>query len=451
MTRPLKLMPFLFCVNPKRIYRMEIVDQGRLLIAIAVSGGVLAVTLLVARALDKQTWFSIWIKRPFQVFSFAFTLWIFSRISHLSGIDPYATAIGITAVAGGIIHVIISFSITVFFSRERSVQLPPLLMNVILFGIYIVIFVATLKIFMPDFSLTPFVLASGVLSFVVGLAFQDVLVNFISGVTLSVEKPLRINDWIMIDDLEGKVVGITWRTTKIRTRENDFIVFPNRRLAEREVRNFNYPTPLHRCSIVVGLPYSTLPTIAQEAMLEAAKRVEGVLSRPRPNVILVNFDDSAITYELRVWIDDFDDAQEIESDVRKELFYALARYGISIPFPIRTVHFFRGEHSPNEWKEPFYHRLHVISGSRKGKIFPLEEKTVLIGRGSECYVDLRDPATSKEHARVSWEDGDYYLEDARSKHGTFVNGGKVVRKKLRTGDEIKIGESILRFERIVFD
>jgi len=256
---------------------------------------------------------------------------------------------------------------------------------------------------------------------------------------------------VSIAGQEGKVVEITWRTTKILTRQNDYVIFPNRLVAEREMRNFIYPSRLHRPIIEVSLPYSTLPSIAEEALFEAADRVPGVLRRPAPNVLLLNFGDSAIDYGLVVSIDDYDNFRQIQSDVRKEIFYALKRYGVVIPFPIRTVHLHRGKAPSEEWKEAYRHRLVVLQGPIRRERFPLGEKAVRIGRGEECDFDLKDTTVSKEHAKVTFKDGDYFVEDAGSKHGTILNGRKLDGKsRLRSGDEIGIGESLLRFEKINF-
>ena len=418
--------------------------------AIAIAGPVLIGTFLLSWVLGKRQWFSVWVKRPFQFFSFSAATWLFFHFSHFPSMEEYAAALVIAAALGGVVHIVVSFVFAVFFSRRRDIHLPPLLRNVILASTYLIILAVALKAAVPDFSLSPLLVASGVLSLVLGLAFQDVLSNLIAGVTLSVERPLRRDDWVSIGGREGKVVEITWRTTKILTRQNDYAIFPNRLVAERELHNYSYPSSLHRSIIEVGLPYSTLPTLAQQALLEAAGKVPGVIRSPRPVVLLGSFDDSAITYKLVVSIEDYDNVWLILSDVRKEMYYTLKRYGIVIPFPIRTVQLHPGQPPSTEWKEPYNHRLQVLSGRRYGEFFPLADAPVLIGRGEQCEIDLRDPVASKDHATILFKDGEYRIEDSGSKHGTMVNGKQVDKKKLRSGDEITIGDSTLRFEAIDF-
>jgi small-conductance mechanosensitive channel len=431
---------------------MESISLIELAKATAIAIVIFVFAVIVARVLGKRHWFSVWIKKPFQFFAFSLTIWLFFRLAGFEALERYAIALVVASALGGIVHIVISFVFTVFFSRQRDIHLPPLLRNVILAATYLTILLVALKITVPGFSLSPLVLASGVLSLVVGLALQDVLSNLIAGITLSVEKPLRKDDWVSIAGEEGKVVDVTWRTTKILTRQNDYVIFPNRIVAERELRNYIYPSRLHRPYIEVSLPYSTLPSIAEEALLEAAGKAPGVLKRPAPRVLLRNFDDSAITYRLIISIDDYDNFWWIKSDVRKEIYYALKRYGVVIPFPIRTVYLHRGKPPRDEWKEPYVHRLQALSGPRKGESFPLGEKALFIGRGEDCEIDLPDPVVSKEHAKITVEDGAYFVEDSGSKHGTIVNDVKVEKRKvkLRSGDEITVGETVLRFEVIDF-
>ena len=397
----------------------------------------------------QRPWFSQWVKSPFQFFAFSGSAWLFFHYARLPGWEGYAAALVAAAALGGLVHVAVSFLFTVSFSRRRDIHLPPLLRNVILGGTYLIILVVALKASVPGFSLSPLLLASGVLSLVLGLALQDVLSNLIAGITISVERPLRKDDWVTIGDKHGKVAEITWRTTKLLTRQLDYVVIPNRKVAESELLNHSYPVPLHGERVDVGLPYSTLPTIAEEALLEAASQVQGVLSNPGPSVVLRGFGDSSVDYGLCVCVEDYDNLGGILSDLRKEIFYSLRRYGVTFPFPTRTLQVYPGPPAPAGWKESYRHRLHALEGARSGEFFPLGEEPVRLGRGEEsCEIDLRDLAISKEHARISCQDGEYFLEDLASRHGTFVNGKKAERAKLGSGDEIRIGESRLRFEKI---
>ena len=430
---------------------MDGVPLLTLLEAAGVSGLLVGGIFALVWFLGKRSWFNVWVRRPFQLVAYSVTLWVFCRLAGLDEAERFAVALVLVFVVGGGVHIGLSFVFTVFFSRRRDIHLPPLLRNVILVATYLAVLLAALKLAVPGFSLSPVLVASGVASLVVGLALQDVLSNLIAGVTLSVERPIRKDDWVQIGGTEGKVVEVTWRTTKLLTRQNYYIIFPNRMVAERELSNLSYPTSLHRHLIEIGLPYATLPSLAEEALVEAAGRVQGVMKRPPPRVLLRGFDASAVRYGLAFATDDYDSLYLTISEIQKEIYYALKRYGIVMPYPTRTVRVRRAEAASTEWMGGYYHRLQVLSGRRVGDRFPLDQDVATLGRGEDCEIDLRDPTASKVHARIVREDGAFHIEDAGSKHGTLVNGNRVEeRGRLRSGDEIRIGDTVLRFEEIEF-
>ena len=132
----------------------------------------------------------------------------------------------------------------------------------------------------PGLNIGPLLASGAVTSLVLGLALQPILGNFFSGLVISLERPFRIDDWIEYQGIEAKVVGITWRTTRLRTRDNDDLVVSNARIAQEDVKNFYYPHPLHMERIYVGVHYRTPPYRVKQALLRAAARVDKVLDKP---------------------------------------------------------------------------------------------------------------------------------------------------------------------------
>src|SRR5262249_21345195 len=130
------------------------------------------------------------------------------------------------------------------------------------------------------FDVGPLLATSAVTSLVLGLALQPILANFFAGLVISVERPFRINDWIQVGDQEGRVVAITWRTTHLRTRDNDNIVIPNAKLADERVHNFYYPHPLHLLRVRVPVHYRHPPYRVRRVLADAAQGVPGVLDKP---------------------------------------------------------------------------------------------------------------------------------------------------------------------------
>lgn len=326
--------------------------------------------------------------------------------------------------------------------EEREFVLPPLLRKLILLVVYFVAAVILLKNYYPALNLTGLLIGSTVFSAVVGLALQDTLVNFISGVTLSADKPFRVGDWIRVGEKEGVVNAISWRATRILTRANNLLVIPNSVIARETVVNFNYPSPVLRESVEVGISYRIPPRRVREALLEAAGRVPEVQGQPPPAVHLISFDDFSIRYRLLFWLADYENAPALAGQVRMEIYDTLRSRGIPIPFPIRDVYVRRAREETGKAGP----RLRVLEGPRAGETIPVPGEGLSIGREKDNTLVLSHPAVSKHHARIVLSPEGPRLEDLESKGGTRVNGREARSQPLRDGDEIALGLSRFLFE-----
>src|SRR4029077_6939448 len=145
---------------------------------------------------------------------------------------------------------------------------------------------------------------------------QPILGNFFAGIVITLEKPFRLNDWVKVGEHEGRAVAINWRTTHLRTPDNDNVVLPNGRIADDRILNYYYPHPMHLERVRVGISYKTPPYRARRALLGCPVGVAGTLDKPTPEVYVLAFEDSAVLYELRVWIEDVAQSPRIASELR---------------------------------------------------------------------------------------------------------------------------------------
>ncbi len=323
--------------------------------------------------------------------------------------------------------------------REEAV-VPPLLRHLIMVVVCAFSFFVVLKIFYPSLSLTGVVVGSTVFSAILGLSLQDILSNFFSGIALAVEKPLRIGDWVTIGGKEGLVTEITWRSTRLRMRDNNLLVIPNSVLAKEVVLNFSHPSRLHRKSVRVGVAYPHAPRVVVSVLEAAARRVEAVLENPPPEALVSDFADCSVVYELRYWLPDYDKVPDAASRVRIEVYDALKQAGLRIPFPVREV-LLRTEGAA----APSVPRLTALAGPTAGRTVALVGELSL-GREEGNAVVVAEPAVSKRHARLLAAADGVWIEDLGSKSGTLVNGSPVRRQKLSAGDEIRIGSAVFLFE-----
>jgi small-conductance mechanosensitive channel/CRP-like cAMP-binding protein len=192
---------------------------------------------------------------------------------------------------------------------------------------------------------------SAVGAVVVGFALQDTLGNAFAGLAIQSERPFKVGHWIRVGDFEGRVTEITWRATKMRTKSGNFIVLPNNIIAKEAITNYSEPALPTRVEVEVGVSYSSTPDVVKQAIQEAMAHADFVLRTPAPDVLLVGFDASAMTYRARFWIDDYERDERARDQVRVAIHYAFVRRGIEIPYPIQV------EYS-REWPAPDSAALH---------------------------------------------------------------------------------------------
>jgi small-conductance mechanosensitive channel/CRP-like cAMP-binding protein len=169
----------------------------------------------------------------------------------------------------------------------------------------------------------------------IALALQEQLGNLFAGLAVQIEKPFRVGHWIAIAGHEGRVVEVTWRATKVRTKTGNLIIIPNNVVAKESISNYSEPIAPTQEYVEVGATYLAAPNQVREALLAAMGRVSRVLTSPAPDVVLASFGDSAIVYRARYWLIDFEHDVAIGHDVRTAIYYEFQRRGIEIPWPIQ--------------------------------------------------------------------------------------------------------------------
>ncbi|MGB3199473.1 MAG: mechanosensitive ion channel domain-containing protein [Nodosilinea sp.] len=187
-------------------------------------------------------------------------------------------------------------------------------------------------------------IASG-LGIGVGLGLQGIVKDFVSGLVLVFERPVQVGDFVDFGDVSGTVSRIGSRSTAIRTLDHVSIIVPNSRFLESEVINWSHDNPVSRIRLPVGVSYSADPQQVKVALLEACKKNQEILSAPTPQVFFLGFGDSALNFELLVWIAQPSRQFVIKSDLYFAIEASLHYYEIEVPFPQRDLHI-RSGHLP---------------------------------------------------------------------------------------------------------
>jgi small-conductance mechanosensitive channel len=188
--------------------------------------------------------------------------------------------------------------------------------------------------------LTVFAFLGGALAIGFGFGAQVMIKNFISGIMLLVERPLKVGDIVQIGDILGTVTNISIRSSTIRTADGIETLVPNSTFVESNVTNWTYSSPRVRRSVKVGVAYGSDTRKVADTLLGVAERHGQVLKDPAPRVIFEDFGSDALAFSLEYWIDYAKgaDGRQIASDLRFMIEKALAEAGVGIPFPQRDVH-----------------------------------------------------------------------------------------------------------------
>ena len=180
-------------------------------------------------------------------------------------------------------------------------------------------------------------LLSSALGIGIGFGFQDIAKNFGSGLVLLFERSVQVGDFIEIDSHTGTVERIGARSITIRTLDNISVLVPNAHLLDSQVINWNHDHPVSRLHLTIGVAYEADSKLVKLSLLQAARENEEVLSTPAPNVFLKDFGESAIDFDLMVWIRDPERQAAIRSALNFRIEEILNHHNISIPFPQRDV------------------------------------------------------------------------------------------------------------------
>lgn len=240
------------------------------------------------------------------------------------------------------INALAYFAIAWFISRILSITLdktaahrqpyPRLLREIITALLFLVALAATAALFTGQGAVGALA-GSGIVLAMFGFAIRNVVADTLSGIALGIEAPFRIGDWIDIDGMaRGKVIEIGWRTTRILTRDATYMILPNSQIARQRITNYSAPKPHYRAQIAITLDHNMPIKRARELMLDALKGATLIQQDPLPDVRVLAYEESGITYALRYWLSRFDRDIDCRDEVFSLVDDALRQAGTIAPY-----------------------------------------------------------------------------------------------------------------------
>jgi small-conductance mechanosensitive channel len=226
-----------------------------------------------------------------------------------------------------------------------SKEVTPLIENVWKVIIFVTGLMMVLSIWKVD--ITPVMASAGIAGVAVALAAKDTLANFFGGISIFMDKPYKIGDFIILDSGErGEVVNIGIRSTRIKTRDDILISIPNSIIASTKIVNESAPVPKFRVRIPVSVSYGSDIHKVEDILVKIADENANILKDPEPRVRFREFGESSLNFELLCWAKEPVMRGKTIHEINKSIYDSFNKAGVIIPFPHRTV-YVREE---KEWK-----------------------------------------------------------------------------------------------------
>jgi len=185
----------------------------------------------------------------------------------------------------------------------------------------------------------PLLASLGIAGIAIAFALQNTLGNIFGGISLIIDKTVKKGDIVKLDSGEsGMVYDVGIRSTKIKTWDNELITIPNGKLADSKVHNVSQPDPSIRINIELGVEYGSNPEKVKKLIIDTVKKIKDVMKDPGPVVWFLEMGDFALKFRLMFWVDDLSKKWPTHQEAMTNIYKALNKAKIGIPFPTRTLY-----------------------------------------------------------------------------------------------------------------
>ncbi len=314
-------------------------DTQRAALTIVAFIGTFIVALSFGRFLKRRAEVRLGIL--YQLFCLALAFYVALAVYGLEA--PWRVHVGAAAIllsTALIVALVNRYVWDIYFERRKQTPIPHFLREVVALVIFVVALLFVLSFaYHAERGLKSVVATSGVAAVILGLAGQNLLGGIIAGMSLQINRPYRVGDWLQVGDRFAEVMEINWRSTRLRTNDAIYLDIPNNEIVKSTIVNLHYPTEVHAMRIRVGVDYNVPPNRVKDTLTRAAQSAVNVLPEPKVRVFLV---------DIKYYMGNHSRINETNDAVRTNVWYELKRQRIRIPFPIRTLHLERHALKPLE-------------------------------------------------------------------------------------------------------
>ncbi|MBX3454575.1 DUF3772 domain-containing protein [Ferrovibrio sp.] len=262
------------------------------------------------------------------------------------GVKVGSVTISLLDIVAAILLLGVGVALTRFISNglnirlERQTQIDPGVRNSVVTGVAYIGYVISgiLGVAVLGLDLSNLAIIAGALSVGIGFGLQNIVNNFVSGLILLIERPVKVGDWVVVGNREGYVRRINVRSTELETFPRASVIIPNSELISSSVMNWTHRDRFGRIDIDIGLSYGIDIDKAEAMLLDCVKNHPEILAYPPPGVTFRSFGDNALQFAVRGHIANVERRAIVESAVRKEIYKTCQRENIGIPYAQSDVH-----------------------------------------------------------------------------------------------------------------
>lgn len=267
---------------------------------------------------------------------------IFTTTLFTIGVNPVSLRSLLALILSFMAVLIVSQAVTNFLKKSLLVRLGIDEGNreaiAVILRYLIVAFGVIFSIQEIGFNLASFAVVAGGLGVGIGFGIQDLTTNFVSGLTLLLDRPVKVGDFVELEGLMGIVKKISIRSTIITTNDDSSVIVPNSNMISHKIVNWSYQNPLLCLRVSIEVAENSDPLLVTETLLSIAYAEAGVLSEPNPKVFFVEFGDDCFKFELLVWTDRPTDREVIKSSLNFAIEYHFRKQGINFPSNERDLY-----------------------------------------------------------------------------------------------------------------
>src|SRR6266404_5560894 len=226
-----------------------------------------------------------------------------------------------------------------YFEQRKRTPIPHFLREVIGGLIFLIALLLVLSIgYHAEAQLRGLLVSSTVAAVILGIAGQNFFAGIIAGMSLQINRPYKVGDWLKIGDTYGEVREINWRSTRLCTNDNIYLDIPNNEMVQHTITNLTYPNRTHFMRLQINAEYGVPPNRVKDALMRATIQVPGVEKDPPPQIYVSEYGESAIVYQIKFAMTTHSGYYEARDAIYTNAWYEFKRRKITIPYPIRTLH-----------------------------------------------------------------------------------------------------------------